>query len=133
MDKLETALMSHIWNVVLTRYNETPIRLQCSTGDLKLAIELLESLHSCTDDLRNRFDEFEARTKQTSGTSNTHQLALDLRSARGALTKPLEQSCCCKDRISFELRLSWLLSTSCRLHYVAELTLTPTSGRCFKL
>jgi len=51
------------------RYNERSIRLQSSTCDLKLAIELLESLHSFTDDLRNRFDEFEVRAKQTSGTS----------------------------------------------------------------
>lgn len=67
MDTLETAIMSDIWSAVLSRYNETSIKLQSSTCDLKLAIDLLESLHTFTDDLRNRFDEFEARAKQASG------------------------------------------------------------------
>jgi len=69
MDRLETAFMAHVWNVVLSRYNETSIKLQSSTCDLKLAVDLLESLHSFTDDIRNRFDEFEAMAKQTSDTT----------------------------------------------------------------
>lgn len=67
MDTLETAIMSDIWSAVLSRYDERSIKLQSSTCDLKLAIDLLESLHTFTDDLRNRFDEFEARAKQASG------------------------------------------------------------------
>ena len=70
MDTLETALMSDIWSVVLSRYNETSIKLQSSSCDLKLATDLLESLHTFTDDLRNRFDEFEDRAKQASGSTN---------------------------------------------------------------
>ena len=38
MDTLETAIMSDIWSAVLSRYNETSIKLQSSTCDLKLAI-----------------------------------------------------------------------------------------------
>ena len=40
-----------------------------STCDLKLAIELLQSLHVFTDDLRNRFDDIEQRAIDMSGTS----------------------------------------------------------------
>ena len=67
MDTLETALISDVWSVVLSRYNETSIKLQSSTCDLKLGADLLESLHAFTGDLRNRFDEFEDRAKQLSG------------------------------------------------------------------
>ena len=66
MDTLETALMSVFWNVILTRYNETSLKLQSSTCDFKLAIDLLESLHTFTDDTRNRFNEFEAKAKEAS-------------------------------------------------------------------
>ena len=69
MDRLETAFIAHVWNVVLSRYNEASIKLQSSTCDLKLAVNLLESLYSFTDDIRNRFDEFEAMAKQTSDTT----------------------------------------------------------------
>ena len=55
---------------MLSRYNETSIKLQSSTCDLKLGADLLESLHAFTDDLRNRFDEFEDRAKQLSGTND---------------------------------------------------------------
>jgi hypothetical protein len=67
METLETALMSQIWSAVLSRYNDTSIKLQSSTCDLKLGTDLLESLHAFTDDLRNRYDEFEDRAKQASG------------------------------------------------------------------
>jgi len=66
MDTLETALMSDVWSVVLSRYNETSIKSQSSTNDLKLSAYLLESLHEFTDDLRNRFDKFEDRGEQLS-------------------------------------------------------------------
>jgi len=68
MDKLEMAFMAHLWNVVLSRYNETSIKLQSSTCDLKLAIDLLESLRSFTSDLRDQFDKFEDLAKEASGT-----------------------------------------------------------------
>jgi len=70
MDTLETALMSVLWNAVLTRYNETSIKLQSSTCDLKLAVDLLESLHTFTDDIRDRFDEYEAKAIQVSDRSD---------------------------------------------------------------
>jgi len=62
--------MSDVWSVVLSRYNETSIKLQSSTCDLKLGADLLDSLQAFTDDLRNRFDEFEDRAKQLSGTND---------------------------------------------------------------
>ena len=59
MESLETAFLSEFWNRILYRYNDTSIKLQSSTCDLKLAIDLLESLYMFTDDLRNRFDDIE--------------------------------------------------------------------------
>ena len=70
MDTLETATRPVLWNVILTRYSETSLKLQSSTCDLKLAIDLLESLSTFTDDIRNRFDEFEAKAKEISSTSD---------------------------------------------------------------
>ena len=70
MDTLETAFMSVLWNAILTRYNETSIKLQSATCDLKLAIDLLESLYAFTYDLRNRFDEFESNALTASGNSD---------------------------------------------------------------
>ena len=67
MGTLENAFMADFWNVVLTRYNDTSMKLQSTTCDLKLAIDLLESLHTFTNDLRERFDEFEIRAIDASG------------------------------------------------------------------
>jgi len=53
-----------------TRYNETSIKLQSSTCDLKLAVDLLESLHTFTDDIRDKFDEYEAKAIQVSDRSD---------------------------------------------------------------
>jgi len=65
IDKLEAVFEVHIWNVVLSRHSETSsVRLQSSTCDFKTAVDVIESLHSFTDDLRNRFDEFEAMAKE---------------------------------------------------------------------
>ena len=69
MESLETAFLSDFWNHLLYRYNNTSIELQSLTCDLKLAIDLLESLHVFTDDLRNRFDDIEQRAIDMSGTS----------------------------------------------------------------
>ena len=50
MDMSETALMSALWNVILTLYNDTSLKFFHCTCDLKLAADLLESLHKFTDD-----------------------------------------------------------------------------------
>ena len=69
MESSETAFLSEFWNRFLYRYNVTSIKLQSSTCDLKLAIDLLESLYMFTDDLRNRFDDIEQMAIDISGTS----------------------------------------------------------------
>jgi hypothetical protein len=69
MGTLETSFMSDLWSVILSRYNDTSIKLQSATCDVKLAVDLLESLYSFTDNLRNRFDEFEARAMAASDNS----------------------------------------------------------------
>ena len=53
MDMSETALMSALWNVILSRYNDASLKFVHCTCDLKLAAGLLESLHTFTDDYRN--------------------------------------------------------------------------------
>ena len=65
MDTIE-CFYDYFQNTVLTyltRYNDTSnsTQLQSTTRDLKLAIDLLESLHTFANDLRVRFDEFEVR------------------------------------------------------------------------
>ena len=70
MDTLETALMSVLWNIILTRYNDPSLKFIHCTCDLILAADLLESLHTFTDDCRNRFDEFEAKAKEVSSVSD---------------------------------------------------------------
>jgi len=70
MDTLKTAFMSVLWNAILTRFNETSTKLQSATCDLKLAIDLLESLFAFTDDHRNRFNELESNALTVSGNSD---------------------------------------------------------------
>ena len=48
------------------RYNDTSLKFVHCACNLKLAVDLLESLHIFTDDYRNRFDEFEAKAKEVS-------------------------------------------------------------------
>ena len=69
MESLETVFLSEFWNRVLYHYNDTSIKLQSPTCDLKLAIDLLESLYMFTDDLRNRLDDIEQREIDISGIS----------------------------------------------------------------
>ena len=71
--------MADFWNVVLTRYNDTSIKLQSTTCDLKLAIDLLE-LVRIVNDVRARFDEFEIRAIDASG--NAEYLSVVSRSRK---------------------------------------------------
>ena len=69
MESLENAYLSDFWNRILYRYNDTSVKLQSSTCDLKLAIDLLESLYMFTDDLRNTYDDIEQKSIDISGTA----------------------------------------------------------------
>ena len=69
MGSVETAFLSVFWNRVLSRYNDTSIKLQSSTCDIKLAADILDSLYTFIDDLRNRFDDIEQTAVALSGTS----------------------------------------------------------------
>ena len=62
--------MSVLWNVIFTRYSDISLKFVHCTCDLKLAADLLEYLHTFTDDYRNRFDEFEAKAKELSSMSD---------------------------------------------------------------
>ena len=104
MDTLETALMSVFWNVILTRYNETSLKLQSSTCDFKLAIDLLESLHTFTDDTRNRFDEFEAKAKDTSGKSDYMSVVARARKRSRHFDEVQETDVVLQDRNIFRIK-----------------------------
>lgn len=70
MDTLEMAFLSVFWSSILSRYNETSIKQQSTACDLKLATDLLESLLTFSNDLRNRFDDFEQTAIVVSGSSD---------------------------------------------------------------
>ena len=58
---LETAVMTEVWDCILTRFNATSKSLQDSCVDLNTAFKDLKSLKSFVMSLRERFDEFEER------------------------------------------------------------------------
>ena len=56
---LETAIMTEMWDCILTRFNATSKSLQDDNMDLNTALKVLKSLKIFVLSLRNRFDEFE--------------------------------------------------------------------------
>ena len=48
----------------------TSLKFVHCTCDVKLAADVLESLHTFTDDYRNRFEEFEAKATEVSSVSD---------------------------------------------------------------
>ena len=132
MDTLETALMSDVWSVVLSRYNETSIKLQSSTCDLKLGADLLESLHAFTDDLRNRFDEFEDRAKQLSGTNDYMSVVARPRKRSRRFDEAQGTAVVLQGKDKFRVETFLLLLTSYRQHCATELMLIPMSVQCSK-
>ena len=61
MDTLETAIMIDMWHSILIRFNVTSEKLQSASCELQVAVDLLQSLAVFLEDIRGRFDEFEAR------------------------------------------------------------------------
>ena len=57
--KLETAIMTEMWDCILTRFNAASKSLQDDNMDLNTALKELNSLKIFVLSLRNRFDEFE--------------------------------------------------------------------------
>ena len=70
MKQLETAFLCVLWQEILSRFNETSKSLQAVKVDIKLAIDLLLSLDSFINNLRDRFAEFEERAKEFSDNEN---------------------------------------------------------------
>jgi len=62
MEQLETAFLYVIWNNILSRFNETSKSLHAVKVDLKVAVDLLMSLDSFFNNLRNRYVEYEELT-----------------------------------------------------------------------
>lgn len=67
MGTIETAIMIDTWHSILTRFNDTSKKLQSTDCELHVALDLLSSLAAFLADLRERFDEFEARGIEMSG------------------------------------------------------------------
>lgn len=63
MNKLETALMTVIWNSILERFNATSLSLQNVDVDLITVVKLYDSLRSFVSQMRYNFDSMEAMAK----------------------------------------------------------------------
>ena len=92
---------------ILTRYNDTSLKYVHCTCDLKLGADLLESLHTFTDDYRNLFDEFEAKAKEVSRVSDVRSCFSKKRRLLATLTRSRNQLWCCKAETNFALELFW--------------------------
>ena len=70
LGKLETALMTIIWDTVLHRFKLTSDSLQ--NMDLNTAVRLLESLRTYVASLRGQFTNFETRARAVTGVTQTY-------------------------------------------------------------
>lgn len=70
MDLLETTLVCHCWNTILSSFNTSSTSLQSRTIDPKVTVDLLESLVHFLDTLRESFDTFERETHVACGRSD---------------------------------------------------------------
>ena len=67
MTKLETGIYLVFWHDVLQRVNKTSQKLQSYDIDLNTSIELLKSLRSYVESLRNNFNNYETLGKKNIG------------------------------------------------------------------
>ena len=72
LGKLETALMTIIWDTVLHRFKLTSDSLQKMDMDLNTAVRLLESLRTYIASLRGQFTNFETRARAVTGVTQTY-------------------------------------------------------------
>ena len=63
MDKLETVLLSKLWNDTLSRFNEESKTIQKANVNLAVVVNLLQSLKDYIQELRDKFEEYEAHAK----------------------------------------------------------------------
>ena len=70
MEYLETAMLSDLWNVILSRFNSTSKSLQSPKIELSTAVELLQGLTKFLDRLRGMFEEFEQKAIERCGNEN---------------------------------------------------------------
>jgi hypothetical protein len=61
--------MTDMWHCVLSGFNAMSEKLRSASCELKAAVDLLKSLIAFPDNVRDRFDEFEARGIEMCGTS----------------------------------------------------------------
>ena len=69
MGLTEIAILCGLWHSILTRFNATNKLLQKSDIDIKLAVDLLISLPTFGNYLRDKFDDFEAAAHNLSDTT----------------------------------------------------------------
>ncbi|MBN3309056.1 ZMYM1 protein, partial [Amia calva] len=70
LNKLETVLMTILWNRVLSRFKATSVNLQKRDMDLATAVHLLRSLNSYVGTLREQFAEVEESARTISVTQS---------------------------------------------------------------
>ena len=70
MDCLETTLMAKIWNTILVRFNSTSKAVQGIDVDLKMVVDLIDSLEKFLISLRDRFEELELDARKFCGNTD---------------------------------------------------------------
>jgi hypothetical protein len=66
MQRLETRIMSVFWETVLSRFQASSVSLQSAYQSLNSVVVIYDSLETCVQSLRDRFEEFEAHGKELS-------------------------------------------------------------------
>ncbi|MGH0157239.1 UNVERIFIED_CONTAM: hypothetical protein FKN15_030864 [Acipenser sinensis] len=54
-----------MWNYILERFDKTSKSIQAHTIELSVVVELLESLKTFLDEIRDHFDDFENHAMET--------------------------------------------------------------------
>jgi hypothetical protein len=82
MDRLETAFLCKMWNIIMSRFDATSKSLQRVDIDLQLAVELLQSLTIFVESLRSQFDDLEAEAKEVCGPESNYKTSIMRRKRR---------------------------------------------------
>ena len=64
MNQLEYGILTELWSTIMERFNLTSKALQSATLDLNNAVNMLHSLKTYVEGLRNQFEKFEEMGKK---------------------------------------------------------------------
>ncbi|KAJ8677000.1 hypothetical protein QAD02_012787 [Eretmocerus hayati] len=72
LNELETGVLLVFWNDILVQVNKTSMKLQSYNADLNSSIILLKSLGEFIESLRGKFEFYESRGKELTGSDEYH-------------------------------------------------------------